>query len=142
MRNVSMSAPSPVELREAAKRYREFGWHVVPVRGKQPRCQWSKRQPDHKIDPLFDDPETTGLAVVLGSQSGGLYARDFDDLASYSRWSEQYPELAAKLPTSQTPRPGRHVFAPSEALCKTQKFVDGELRGEGAIIVLPPSLHK
>ena len=29
-----MSRPCPFELREAAKRYRELGWQVVPVNAK------------------------------------------------------------------------------------------------------------
>ena len=99
----------------------------------------SATAPDRRA--LWDDSKTTGLAVVLGSRSGGLYARDFDEFTSYTRWAEKYPELAQELPTSQTPRPGRHVFARSLGTCNTRRFVDGELRGEGAIIVLPPSLH-
>src|SRR6516162_9179425 len=111
MRNDTMSAPSAAELQEAARRYWELGWDVVPVNGKKPILSWRIRQPRDKVEPLWDDPRTTGLAVVLGSRSGGLCARDFDDVASYSQWSEQCSEWSARLPTSQTPRPGRHVFA-------------------------------
>jgi hypothetical protein len=71
-----MSAFSQITVREAAKGYRELGWFVIPVNGKKPRTSWKKRQPHHKSDPLFDDPKTTGLAVVLGSPSRNLVAID------------------------------------------------------------------
>ena len=136
-----MGVPSPLDLREAATRYRELGWRVVPVIGKQPRCPWKKRLPNYKIDALFDDPETTGVAVVLGSPSGNLVAMDFDSLVAFERWRDLNSELAEKLPTSRTPRPGRHVFARTAAPGKVQYLGVGEFRGGGGIVVLPPSLH-
>ena len=68
-------------------------------------------------------------------------ARDFDDVESYERWCDENPELAASLPTSQTPRPGRHVSHGLRGRARLSTLEDGELRGDGAIIVLPPSLH-
>jgi Bifunctional DNA primase/polymerase, N-terminal len=67
---------------------------------------------------------------------------DYDVVAAYDRWCDLHPEWADKLPTSQTPRPGRHVLARSMSSCKTRFLDAGEFRGEGGIIVLPPSRHK
>jgi Bifunctional DNA primase/polymerase, N-terminal len=125
----------------AAAGYAQIGWRIVPVVGEQPRLKWKEPPSRERIEPLWDDPQTTGLAVILGPPSGNLIARDFDNIDSYLRWRAQNPELADLLPTARTPRPGRHVFARTAGAIKTQRFDDGELRGAGAIVVLPPSLH-
>ena len=93
-----MSAPSPVELRKAAKYYRELGWQVLPASGKQPRVPWKSPPKWEDIEHLLTDPGTTGLGVVLGSQSGNLVVRDFDEASSYVRWCERFPELARSAP--------------------------------------------
>lgn len=128
-------------FREDAKRYADLGWRVVPVAGKKPLVEWKQLTPPNELEPLWDDPRTTGIAVVLGQPSGGLIVRDFDEVDRYLGWCKEKPELAALLPTARTPRPGRHVFARCEGSCRTRRFLDGELRGDGAIVVLPPSVH-
>jgi hypothetical protein len=128
-------------LRGEAARYADLGWRVVPVAGKVPRVFWKERSHPDQFDHLWDDPETTGIAVVLGQPSDGLIARDFDEVESYQAWCDEQSELAAELPTAQTPRPGRHVFAYCQGRCPTRRLRDGELRGDDAVVVLPPSAH-
>jgi hypothetical protein len=130
-------------LREAAQRYGELGWRVVPVAGKKPLVAWGDPPPPDQVDDLWDDPKTTGIAAVLGQPSGGLIVRDFDSVDVYREWCDEQSELAATLPTAQTPRPGRHVFARCDAELRTRRLRsgDGELRGDGGIVVLPPSIH-
>jgi hypothetical protein len=128
-------------LRFEAARYAELGWRVVPVVGKVPRIPWKDAPPYDRLDHQWEDPVTTGIAVVLGQPSGGLIVRDFDVVASYLAWCDEHSELAAELPMSKTPHPGRHVFARCEGACRTRILGDGELRGDGGIVVLPPSVH-
>ncbi len=128
-------------FREDAQRYADLGWRVIPVAGKRPLVAWKQLTPPDELEPLWDDPRTTGIAVILGQPSGGLVVRDFDDVDRYLGWRREKPELAAQLPTALTPRPGRHVFARCEGSRRTRCFLDGELRGDGAIVVLPPSVH-
>jgi hypothetical protein len=128
-------------LRAEAAKYLSLGWRLLPVAGKVPLIDWTDAPPPDRLDRLWDDPRATGIAVVLGQPSGGLIARDFDDVHSYERWCDEESELAAELPTARTPRPGRHVFARSPGPCPTKRFRDGELRGDGGIVVLPPSVH-
>jgi hypothetical protein len=52
------------------------------------------------MERFWDDPSTTGLAVILGAPSGNLIARDFDRLGAYERWRDEHPDLAAVLPTA------------------------------------------
>jgi hypothetical protein len=117
-----------------------LGWSIVPVDGKTPRLNWKKPPSWDRMERLWDDPKTTGLAVILGEPSNNLIARDFDRLDAYEQWRDANGDLASVLPTSITAR-GRHVFARTAGPCPIQRFDDGELRGDGAIVVLPPSRH-
>jgi hypothetical protein len=130
------------DLRAAAELARTLGWEIVPVIGKKPRVMWRQPPAHYKVDKLLDDPETTGLAVVLGQRSGGLVARDFDQRDAYEQWKLDQPELARTLPTSRTGRPegGYHVYATMHGAPLVRRS-DGELRGNGGIVVMPPSVH-
>jgi hypothetical protein len=95
---------------------------------------------------MFERRDVGGLAVVLGSASGGrnwvLCCRDWDDLDAYFRWREEHPELAAILPTVVTPGGGRHVYCRLRGPDLFVTFPDGELRASNkCYVVLPPSHH-
>ena len=74
------------DLLHAAEQYREIGWQLVPVVGKKPRLSWKTPPSWDKMTPFWDDPETTGLAVILGAPSGDLVVRDFDKSGAFDRW--------------------------------------------------------
>jgi Bifunctional DNA primase/polymerase, N-terminal len=131
------------DLRIAAEVYHhEFGWSVIPVAGKRPRVAWKQAPPWQEVAERFDDPRTTGVAVILGKPSRDLVVRDFDKPEAYERWKRDHPELAKTLPIARTGRAegGYHVYGtmPGAPLVK---LPDGELRGNGGIVVLPPSGH-
>ena len=126
--------------------YWELGFDVIPVCGKQPLCRWNRKPPERtEVRRLLGSDRATGMAVVLGSRSGGLICRDFDLVPAYHSWCDARrddgTELPFSAPTVQTPRPGRHVFGISKRSCPLIHFADGELRGEGSYVVLPPSVH-
>ncbi len=138
-------SPQRNTLYRAACAYHELGWAIIPVRmNKHAACQWKiyqERQPTpDELQRLFTVRGVRGLAVILGQASGGLYGRDFDHLDAYERWATAYPDFAGTLPTVQTHR-GRHVYARWTAPITTRPFADGELRGHGTYLVLPPSKH-
>ncbi|MCX7421225.1 MAG: bifunctional DNA primase/polymerase [Planctomycetia bacterium] len=135
---------SAVDVLTAALQYAALGWSIIPiVADKKPSVRWkpfqSDRADEQQIRDWFDKRDDLGLAVVLGAVSGGLTCRDFDVEAAYHAWAAQNPELAKTLPTAKTAR-GFHVYFLSD-LDHTVKFTDGELRGNGAYVVLPPSRH-
>jgi hypothetical protein len=127
-----------------------YPWSIIPIRSdeqghKRAACKWEqyqRRRPSaDEIKKVFSRRDPTGLAVILGAVSGGLYGRDFDVLGAFHRWAAQYSELAARLPTVKTSR-GFHVYAYSPEVVQTKDLGDGEVRGEGSYLLLPPSIHR
>ncbi len=147
MLNTSITDP-PVNgkhrLADDALTYAGRGWSIIPTVGKKPATPWKQYQTTRPDEPtlrrLFNRPGITGLAVLLGSASGGLACRDFDSTEGYERWTDAHPDLAAVLPTVRTNR-GFHVYCRSVA----EQFADlgdGEFRADpGHYCVLPPSHH-
>lgn len=127
-------------LLKMAQGYLRRGWSVIPVNDKIAAVKWKDLQcrlpTTDEIHAWFGGGEHSGLAVILGSVSGGLACRDFDKEGSYEQWAAQHPELARSLPTAKTPR-GYHVYFTAD-VSKTLKFDDGELRGAGGYCCLPP----
>src|SRR6201995_2626372 len=134
-------------LLSEALAYRARGWSVIPVgKDKKPPRGFSWKQwqselpPERSVRDWFQNLQPTGVAVVLGPVSGGLYCRDFDNPTAYPAWATQSPVLAARLPTVVTQR-GAHVYFAADADLRTMDLGDGELRGSGGYCLLPPSLH-
>lgn len=140
---------------DVALGYLERGWSIIPmVPGtKEPTLRtWKRYQSalphNRTVRNWFRDGVDVGIAVVLGDVSGGLICRDFDEMESFNRWTEQYPQLAAELPIVETSR-GRHVYFVGdvqqvrEASRNAKSIIgydDGELRG-GGLCILPFSRH-
>ena len=143
---------------ETALEYHDDGWCVVPAQPatKRPACgKWAcyqtERPDEGMIRSWFGGLNRKAIAVVLGEVSGGLVCRDYDDVRAYDCWAEEHPDLAERLPTVETGRPGRHVYGICAGLHDFRKrfpdrkgiipYPDGELRTAG-IVLLPPSDHK
>ena len=138
----------------SAVAYQALGWSIIPIRSRDKKAavKWKpyqeQRADDTALRRWFGNGSAYGMAVVLGEVSGGLVCRDFDDMAAYDAWAATYSELAKTLPTVETGRPGRHVYAlasPDQIQeltgGGTVTFADGELRAGGGYCVLPPSIH-
>jgi hypothetical protein len=141
-----LTAPKPEDLLTAALGYQARAWSIIPTVGKEARAPWKRFQScpasPAELQSLFALQGVDGLAVILGSVSGGLACRDFDDPDLYKQWAESHPDLAVILPTVRTHR-GAHVYchAPKE------RYFDfgppkGEYRGDSRhYCLLPPSIH-
>src|SRR5262249_33720038 len=117
---------------------------VIPTHGKRAACAWKTYQRSRPLSTslakLFSAKSVDGIAVILGSASGMLACRDFDQEAAYHAWANEYPEWAAILPTVRTGR-GFHVYSTASE----ENFIalaDGEYRADsGHYVLLPPSRH-
>jgi len=76
----------------------------------------------------------------LGSVSGGLCCRDFDEMNSYWVWAKNHPELVKTLPIVRTGR-GMHVYFVNQDIQRIKHLGNGELRASGGYCLLPPSIH-
>jgi Bifunctional DNA primase/polymerase, N-terminal len=138
--------PGNAKLLTAALAYATRGWSIIPVIGKKAAGGWKRLQKQAaeqaELRKMFAKPGVTGIAVILGTVSGGLAVRDFDCVEAYDAWAKAYPDHAARLPTVQTAR-GFHVyFRVTDEVFRTFDDASGELRGDSKhIVVLPPSLH-
>jgi len=128
-----------------ALHYLKQGMSIIPVgRDKRPLrgIRWKRyqsQQPSKQtVNQWFTKHPEASIAVILGPVSGNLACRDFDDQQACENWAATYPELAARLPTVATAR-GRHVYF--RGTVRTRDLGDGELRGAGGYVVLPPSIH-
>lgn len=129
-----------------ARYYASLGWSIIPLRPgtKKPAVKaWKQYQSTPASEDQLVKWFSSGkydIGVVLGAVSGNLACRDFDTADSYQQWKANHPDLASRLPIVKTSR-GYHVYSRTSHSCATRKLADGELRGEGAYTVLPPSVH-
>ncbi len=137
---------------EAALGYAARGWSIVPVapRAKRPIVRWEPFQheaaDDAQIERWFARWSDANLAVVTGEVSG-LVVLDIDPKHG---GEEALAELQARhgpLPVSVeaiTGGGGRHVYFahPGREVRNRTGLAPGiDLRGDGGVIVVPPSLH-
>lgn len=133
------------ELKEAAFKYAKAGWCVLPLAKyqKNPSSylkEWKKYQVEHptqnELEKWFSDQRVTGLALVCGDVSGGIVVIDDDNY-----------ETGNVLPLESTLEDisasgGRHLYFNNAGVGnkddKSGKYAF-EVRGNGRIVVLPPS---
>lgn len=134
------------KILEAALYYRELGLGTIPIAAgtKQPPAgfRWAKYQTRL---PSFQELERwfaagdCGIAILCGRVSGGLIVRDFDNTHAFEKFKALYPHIVDQHPIVFTNR-GAHIYARSRPT-KSATYDDGELRGDRAYVVAPPSVH-
>jgi putative DNA primase/helicase len=139
-------------------KYEFAGLTLIPIRddgSKAPAVEWKQyreRKPtDAELRQWF--AHCDGIALVCGAASGGVEVIDFDDPAALGPWADavqaERPGLLQSLPISRTPSGGTHIFYRCEEIAGNlklaQRLIDGkpwtmiETRGEGGIVVIPPT---
>lgn len=156
-RQPGFDEPLGDRLQRAASQFKIMGFDTLPIGpNKKPMCGWSedKLPPYRHRYARLGSKGAKGLAIQTGSKSGSylgasvgsLVVRDFDGpegVAAYQEWAERHPDLATTLPTADTPGRGGgiQVYAWAKDRVKTQTLAYGELRGDGAYCIAPPSIH-
>jgi hypothetical protein len=140
-------------LLQVALAYREYGWSVVPQRPgqKQPAVRWKRFQSElptvAMLEGWFRTWPDAGLAVVLGPVSS-LFVADVDGPEAHASLLERLgEEPRAPKALSGSRKPHRyHLFFRCPAVATKAKATPWnehlEFRGQGGIVVIPPSLHK
>ncbi|HXV25168.1 MAG TPA: bifunctional DNA primase/polymerase [Alphaproteobacteria bacterium] len=145
--------PSPnARMLDWALAYRRLGWSVVPIPrgGKRPLVTWR----DFETEPAAEDmigswyarwPDA-GIAIVTGRISGIVVL----DIDAGHGGEESFAALAPRpyalfeTVESITGGGGRHLYFahPGGTVPNRAGFLPGlDLRGNGGVVVAPPSLH-
>jgi hypothetical protein len=143
-------APSATE--RAALAYAARGWSVVVVepRGKRPIVRWEefqRRRPgEQELRKWLRRHPDANLAIVTGAVSG-LVVLDVDPrhggVASLARWERDHGALPRTVEV-RTGGGGRHLYFahPGGEVRNRVGLAPGlDLRGDGGVVVAPPSLH-
>ncbi len=126
------------------KLYGEQGWCTIPVPlgRKYPDIAWKEYQTRH---PTADELNgwwgskgsyTNGnVAIITGEISGGLVIIDADKLISSKLF-----EIVNHYPQVKT-NGGHHYYTIIKGTVPCCKFQFGDIKGDGGLVIAPPSLH-
>ena len=145
-------------IMNAALEYASRGWSVIPVsRTKQPLVKWKTSTREELTNPdnireWWTKYPTANVAIVTGKRSGGLVVIDLDiddqkgidGRDSLQKWCDQNDMFCLEsCATVETGRGGKHLYFQSDNSYHNQVgCLDGvDIRGEGGIVVAPPSIH-
>ena len=135
-----------------AKTYLRRGWSLVPAEagGKRPLVRWEpyqeRRPTEAELGRWFKRWPDANIAVVTGALSG-LIVLDVDprhgggdSLAALERRHGALPETVEAISGGG----GRHIYFshPGGTVHNRVGLLPGiDLRGDGGVIIVPPSLH-
>ncbi len=143
---------SPGEMLAAALAYAAAGWSLVPMapRGKQPLIAWlefqQRRASDDEIRAWFQSWPEANIAVVTGEISN-IVVLDIDPRhggeAALALLEDEIGPIPSTL-EALTGGGGRHLYFayPGRRVRNRAGLRPGiDLRGDGGIIIVPPSIH-
>ncbi len=142
----------PATLLDAALAYAERRWSVVPVapRGKQPLIPWAefqhRRAGAEEIRGWFRQWPDANLAVVTGAISNFIVL-DIDPRHGGEAALKLLADDIGPIPSTleaETGGGGRHLYFawPGRTVRNRTGLRPGiDLRGDGGLVVVPPSLH-
>jgi hypothetical protein len=137
---------------DAARRYLALGWSVIPAaeKGKRPIVRWQPFQDglpsEAQLREWFERWPEANLAVVTGAVSG-LVVLDVDPGHGGDKSLAALEARHGRLPDtveSATGGGGRHVYFShpgGEARNRAGMAKGLDLRGDGGVIIVPPSIH-
>ena len=139
---------------ECARKYRDIGWSVFPVRedgSKQPYTKWASFQRQlpsiDKIKQWEKKWPKANLGVATGKKSG-IVVLDFDSLDALDKFEAIYGKVPDTISqTTGREGGGKHLFFayPKGANIRNDAsgFLDKvDVRAEGGYAVVAPSIHK
>ena len=138
---------------EAALRYREIGWSVIPMikADKRPHIKWKKYQtelPSEKdLRYWFGEKwPNANIALICGGVSG-VFAIDLDSAEALEYYKAVYDADVEDTMCQITGRDGCGLHAIFNTLGKEIPLVQPilkktDLKGDGSYIVVEPSIHE
>ena len=137
------------DLLIAASIYHEAGWSVLPVVGKAPPMKWApyrkERMSCKALIVKLMAKTVTGVAVACGELSNVLIV-DFDGEPGAKAFDAVRSLFPPGTLVARSGSGGYHAYFSFDGTRGAHPFTwegerAGEIRGEGALVVLPPSKH-
>ena len=135
---------------EAAHRYVDKGFSILPCTGKRPSIlKWEalqERPPTHAdVNRWRDMGHLHNIGIIGGAVSGNLVIVDLDGDESVDRFSRAFPSLMETYTVQSGSGHGRHLYLRSDILPASkrtsQPWGNVELRAHGCYVIAPPSIH-
>ncbi len=146
------SAMKASPAKQAALHYLSIGWCVVPLRSreKRPLTPWQsyqqKRPSRRQIETWFRDNPDANVGIVTGAVSG-LVVLDIDTAHGGEDSVQALEQRYGPIPSTVealTGGGGRHLYFrhPGGIVPSKVGLAPGiDLRGDGGLVVAPPSIH-
>lgn len=146
-RNQVMMPQEAINIRDEALRYYDnLGWFVLPAKGKVPQIAWKPygdQRPSREETASWEAWDQPNIQVAARTgQISGMVLLDCD---SEEAWDYVKSKGHPATPFATTGR-GRHLYfqAPDFRVSNAVNLAGREkldLRGDGGIVVVPPSPH-
>ena len=151
-----------MNILEAALRYRELGWSVIPMKtGKNPETgedekkvpyvKWKKYQTEL---PTESDLKywfgkkwpNANIALICGNLSG-VFAIDYDTLMAFEYYKATYDPDVEDTMTQKSGRDGFGLHTIFKVMGESPRSKNGiledtDLKAEGGYILIEPSIHE
>lgn len=131
---------------EMAMAYYDSGLTSIPClpMGKKPAICWQRYQNERPTRDeemqLFRKVKESNIGIPCGQVNGGLIVLDCDDPQTFAETRERLRESAPPTWEAESGR-GGHIYLYADREISTQKAGKIDVRGEGSIIIAPPSIH-
>jgi hypothetical protein len=133
------------EMKNAALKYLDWGFSIIPCKGKHPLIKWgeyAKRQPsEDEVEQWWGQWPEANIALVTGHVSG-VAAIDLDSQEAI-KWAKDH--LSDCKPNAwQKTTKGRHLLYQTNGtpIPNAVRIAEGvDVRGDGGYIIIDPSRH-
>jgi hypothetical protein len=134
---------------EAAHRYVERGFSIVPCDGKKAAIPWAalceRRPTAADVNRWRDMGVLHNVGIIGGAVSGNLALVDLDGDEAVDRFSRAFPSLMETYTVQSGSGHGLHLYLRADILPPSkrtsQPWGNVELRANGCYVVAPPSIH-
>jgi hypothetical protein len=134
---------------EAAHRYVERGFSILPCTGKRASIKWEalcERPPTPAdVNRWRDMGVLHNIGIIGGAVSGNLVIVDLDGDEAVDRFSRGFPSLMDTYTVQSGSGHGLHLYLRAGILPASkhtnQPWGNVELRAHGCYVIAPPSIH-
>jgi hypothetical protein len=132
---------------DAALMYIEFGYSILPVKGKKPALSsWAilneRRATVRTLNYWRDRGFLSGVGIICGEISYNLAVIDLDGLDAVAEFEMRFPDFLDTYTVLSGSGRGKHLYYRTPEYTPTTRTKGFELRSNGCYVVAPPSPHE